>query len=125
QFKRQRLRFPAGIRAIQRSPVREFLGGSASPNLFFRLNIPPYVPEITQTSQPIFPTTTAREGTTLVVSAAIDAIGDRHPRRNPLTSRIPGRGRLLLPPLLPRARLHPPPTLGGVAGLLRPTPPPP
>src|SRR3954454_2219829 len=113
------------VQAIQRSPVRGFLGGSASRNSFFRLNIPPYVPETTQTPQPIFPTTTAREGITLVGSAAADAIGDRHPRRNPLTSRSPGRGRLLLPPLLPRARRHPPPTLRGVAGLLRPTPPPP
>src|SRR5512142_2865495 len=57
------------------------------------------------------PPPTARERPALVSSTAIDTIGDGHSRRNPLTSRSPGRGRLLLPPLLPRARRHPPPTL--------------
>ena len=111
QFKGDRLRFLAGFEDNPRSRVRGFLGGNASRDLFFRLNIPPNVQEAAQLHSQFFLTPTAREGTTLALSAAINAIGDRHPRRNPLTSRSPGRGRLLLPPLLPGARRHPPPTL--------------
>jgi len=111
QFKGDRLRFLAGFEDNPRSRVRGFLGGNASRDLFFRLNIPPNVQEAAQLHSQFFLTPTAREGTTLALSAAINAIGDRHPRRNPLTSRSPGRGRLLLPPLLPGARRHPSPTL--------------
>src|SRR5512135_1273302 len=47
-FKGDRLHFLAEFEAFRRSRVREFLGGTASRIFFFRLDIPPYVPEKAQ-----------------------------------------------------------------------------
>jgi len=111
QSRGHRLYFLAGFEDFRPSRVRGFFGGSDSRILFFQLNIPLYVPELAQPLSLFLPKPTARGAPTLVLSAAINTIGGRRPRRNPLTSRSPGRGRLLLPSLLPGARRHPPPTL--------------
>src|SRR5512135_2568906 len=47
-FKGDRLHFLAEFEDFRRSRVREFLGGTASRIFFFRLDIPPYVPEKAQ-----------------------------------------------------------------------------
>src|SRR5512135_921981 len=46
--KGDRLHFLAEFEDFRRSRVREFLGGTASRIFFFRLDIPPYVPERAQ-----------------------------------------------------------------------------
>src|SRR5947207_6394201 len=106
-----RICFPRQYQCPPRSRVMRFLVGTVPRHLIFPLNMRSYKSEIAPPHSPFSLTPTAREGTPLGLSAAINMIDHRHPRRNPLTSRRPGRGRLLLPLLLHLARRHPPQTL--------------